>query len=193
MLNLKKEADYLRRVLDAIPLPVFVVDYDVVILDANKAAQDLFSPDSAIRIKRLCGEVLHCLHEKQFPGRCGNTPYCKDCLVRISVQEAWKTNKTLRNRQEMILERGNRSQNVFFSITASPFQYQKAQIVLLVLEDISELMDLRQIVPLCAGCKKIRNDKNYWETVESFISKYTNIDFSHSLCPDCAKKYIVKE
>jgi hypothetical protein len=43
-------------------------------------------------------------------------------------------------------------------------------------------------LPICASCKKIRDDKGYWNQVEAYISEHSEIEFSHGLCPDCAKK-----
>ena len=54
---------------------------------------------------------------------------------------------------------------------------------------INELRQLRELIPICSHCKKIRNDENYWESVESFISKHTGSAFSHSICPDCMVKH----
>ncbi len=47
---------------------------------------------------------------------------------------------------------------------------------------------LRGIVPICSGCKQIRDDKGYWNMVEEYVSKHTEAQFSHSICPECAKK-----
>ena len=44
---------------------------------------------------------------------------------------------------------------------------------------------LKGLLPICASCKKIRDDKGYWEGVESYIKKHTDVEFSHGLCPDC--------
>ena len=51
-----------------------------------------------------------------------------------------------------------------------------------------EIKTLRGILPICAACKKIRDDKGYWNQIESYISKRSEADFSHSICPDCAAK-----
>lgn len=51
-----------------------------------------------------------------------------------------------------------------------------------------EIKSLRGILPICAACKKIRDDKGYWNQIESYISKHSGVDFSHGICPDCAKK-----
>lgn len=55
------------------------------------------------------------------------------------------------------------------------------------LEDALEKVQvLRGMLPICASCKKIRNDKGYWQQVEHFVSLHTGAQFSHGLCPDCA-------
>lgn len=50
---------------------------------------------------------------------------------------------------------------------------------------LAEVRQLSGLLPICASCKKIRNDHGYWEQVEKFISNRTQADFTHSLCPDC--------
>ncbi|MCD4655837.1 hypothetical protein K8T06_18100 [bacterium] len=47
---------------------------------------------------------------------------------------------------------------------------------------------LHGMLPICASCKKIRDDDGYWRQVETYISKRTDTKFSHSICPDCMKK-----
>lgn len=47
---------------------------------------------------------------------------------------------------------------------------------------------LGELVPVCASCKRIRNDKGFWESVEKYIHEHSGAEFTHSLCPDCFKK-----
>jgi len=54
---------------------------------------------------------------------------------------------------------------------------------------LSEVHTLRGILPLCSFCKKVRDDKGYWEQVDVYISKHSQADFSHSVCPECMEKY----
>ncbi len=53
---------------------------------------------------------------------------------------------------------------------------------------ITEIKNLSGLLPICASCKKIRNDKGYWEQVESYIQKRSEAQFTHCTCPDCTKK-----
>ena len=51
---------------------------------------------------------------------------------------------------------------------------------------LTEVKQLRGIIPICASCKKIRNDGGLWQQVEAYIEEHSDADFSHSICPDCA-------
>ncbi|MCL7488008.1 MAG: PAS domain S-box protein [Desulfobulbaceae bacterium] len=51
-----------------------------------------------------------------------------------------------------------------------------------------EIKVLRGFLPICASCKKIRDDKGYWNQIESYIRDHSEAQFSHSICPDCARK-----
>jgi len=44
------------------------------------------------------------------------------------------------------------------------------------------------MLPICSSCKKIRYDKGYWNQIDSYIRAHSEAEFSHSICPDCAKK-----
>jgi hypothetical protein len=50
---------------------------------------------------------------------------------------------------------------------------------------LAEVQTLRAILPICSYCKKIRDDANYWQSVEGYISNHTGMKFSHGICPDC--------
>lgn len=54
---------------------------------------------------------------------------------------------------------------------------------------LGEIKQLKGIIPICAGCKKIRDDSGYWHQVESYVRAHTEAEFSHGLCPDCLIKY----
>jgi PAS domain S-box-containing protein len=50
---------------------------------------------------------------------------------------------------------------------------------------LAEVKSLQEILPICSYCKKIRDDENYWQTVEGYISTHTGATFSHGICPTC--------
>ncbi|MDL1963176.1 MAG: transporter substrate-binding domain-containing protein [Deltaproteobacteria bacterium] len=53
---------------------------------------------------------------------------------------------------------------------------------------VKEIKQLSGMLPICASCKKIRDDKGYWKQIETYISEHSEAQFSHSICPECAQK-----
>ena len=71
-------------------------------------------------------------------------------------------------------------------VTASKqAEEEREQLVRELQAALAEVKTLRKILPICSYCKKIRDDENYWHTVESYISQHTISRFSHSICPTC--------
>ena len=55
---------------------------------------------------------------------------------------------------------------------------------------LAEVKTLSEILPICSYCRKVRDDENYWQTVESYISEHTGTRFSHSICPSCMAAHV---
>ncbi|MBW1849410.1 MAG: PAS domain-containing protein [Deltaproteobacteria bacterium] len=108
-----------------------------------------------------------------------------------------------------------RKDSTFFygSITLIPFPIENMNAHLMVMTDITEqkkieeereklifelkgafskINTLKGFLPICASCKKIRDDKGYWNQIESYIRDHSEAEFSHGICPECAKKLYPK-
>lgn len=184
-----READgYYRVVLDAVPLAILVVEEDVRIVDFNAAARKLLSEDRAATIRRRGGDALRCVHASESPEGCGRAPYCADCVIRNSVNESLAGQRVDRRRTKAELLVDGATSTLDLLITTAPFTVDARRLVLLVLEDVSEIVLLRGILPICARCKSIRDDEAYWSSVESYFGQHLGVDFSHGLCPKCARE-----
>lgn len=53
---------------------------------------------------------------------------------------------------------------------------------------LEQIKTLRGMLPICANCKKIRNDQGYWKQVEVYIAEHSDVTFTHGICPDCLRK-----
>lgn len=182
--------DLLIKAFEAIPSPVFVVDEDVRIHEYNKAAAALLTAEKSEVLRMRGGEALHCLHHHAGEDGCGRNALCDDCVVRTSVIKAFQGKSVVRSRQKMELVRDGKVIEMFILVTSSPFVFQETHYAILVLEDISELVELRSIIPICSSCKQIRSDENYWVEVESYLRDHLDIEFTHGLCPSCRDKYL---
>ncbi len=86
-------------------------------------------------------------------------------------------------------------QRVIYSVARDITERRRAeeereQLVKELQTALAEVKSLQQILPICSYCKNIRNDKNYWETVEAYMSEHANAKFSHGICPTCYKNEV---
>lgn len=56
-------------------------------------------------------------------------------------------------------------------------------------QTLAQVKTLSGLIPICAWCKNVRNDKGYWSTVETYVHSRTDASFSHSICPSCTEKF----
>jgi PAS domain-containing protein len=178
-----------RTMLNAIPSPVFIVDEDVRITDLNEVALAMSGQEKVAVLRRRGGEVLHCIHSTEVPEGCGRSPACKLCVIRNSVKACVSGQKVSRARMRMdfLPETGHGTMELL--ITASPMPDDDERQALLIIEDITEISTLKSIIPICMQCRKIRNDNQYWQSVEQYFHDHIGVDFSHGICPDCVDKF----
>jgi sigma-B regulation protein RsbU (phosphoserine phosphatase) len=55
---------------------------------------------------------------------------------------------------------------------------------------LSQVKQLQGLLPICSYCKKIRDEQNYWQRVESYLSEHAQVEFSHGICPDCYRTVV---
>jgi hypothetical protein len=65
---------------------------------------------------------------------------------------------------------------------------ERERLIIELRDALSTIRTLRGMLPICSSCKKIRNDDGYWEQIDVYIRDHTEAEFSHGICPECAKK-----
>ena len=191
-INETEQTSILRAVFDALPSMVFVVDQDVRIQEYNAAASELLKAGRMSVLKLRTGEILHCIHSNEVPEGCGRAPFCENCIVRNSVTEAFRGNRVVRRRTRIDLIQDGEEIEIYALITASPFSFQDKSLVLLVIEDISEIAEIKRLIPICAVCKKVRDDKEAWMQVEAYLKNNWDVNCTHGYCPECYKSEMDK-
>ena len=68
-------------------------------------------------------------------------------------------------------------------------EYERQQLIQSLMAASKHLRTLNGLLPICPNCKRVRDDKGYWQQVEAYLSEHSDITFSHSICPACAKEY----
>jgi len=126
-----------RAMFDAMPVPVFVVDEDVSILEYNSAAGRLLGKNRRLVLGRRGGDVLNCVHSKDVSGGCGCGPACRDCVVRGSVRAAARGRGVTRRWTGMELLTKGKRVKVKVRVSCQRFTCGRQSFILLILEGLN--------------------------------------------------------
>ena len=142
--DLFHNTQFLHSLFDSIPSMLFIMDDDVRVQHLNAAARKFNGYDSLHKLLKSGGQALNCINVAEDTNACGKTEHCRGCLVRRSVGEASRGRKIFREttKMELVDKRGQR--NVHLMVTASPFTHDERSLVLLILEDISDLKEAEE-------------------------------------------------
>ncbi len=100
-----------------------------------------------------------------------------DLLARVQ--------SALKLKQEMDMRKA-REQDLIEEIEhRKQIKRAREKLILELKEALAQVKTLSGLLPICSNCKKIRDDKGYWNQIESYLSNHSAVDFSHSICPDC--------
>jgi len=181
--------DFYQAILNAIPLPIFLVDEDIQIQEMNAAATKTFGLDRTLVLQQRGGDVLHCLHATETTEGCGRSSSCSDCVIRNSVVSCLSGQGVHRRRMKFKVVDEPKNRELELLVTASPLPGDMGNRALLILEDITEITLLKNIIPICMHCKKVRDDHQYWQQVEGYFHHFIGVEFSHGVCPECMTQH----
>lgn len=75
-----------------------------------------------------------------------------------------------------------------YAIERKKIENEKKRLIHELEEAVAKVKLLSGLIPICSSCKKIRDDKGYWNQIEAYISQHSEAEFSHGICPGCAQK-----
>lgn len=109
---------------------------------------------------------------------------------RRAKEELERANEEL---EERVRERTSEITNVNRKLVDENVERRKAEqekesLIKELKETLSQVKTLKGLLPICCACKKIRDDKGYWNQIESYIKDHSDAEFSHGICPDCMKR-----
>lgn len=184
------------RLLDIVPIArdklienmkdgILVVDNQDRVVDVNPALQDLLN----VKISSLIGQgVAGLLPEwAQLQAAAG----MKDMVGQEIVIQGSPA-KCLNVRLIRLRDRQKNDQGkllILQDVTAKKQLESDREALILSLQDaLGQVKTLKGLLPICANCKKIRDDQGYWQDVVVYIRNHTEAEFSHGICPDCLKR-----
>ncbi len=204
--RLEAERKNLDLIFDSSPIAMLVLDSSVRIVKVNSAALVLASR-TFLHHGDLPGQFFQCSHMEKD---CGTSDTCPFCPLRNLVSSLLKSDDTVNGIEiPMDFDRKGCMQRIYLKIGASPIVIEEKKLYILAIEDVSdrkiaemekeklilelqraleEVKTLKGLIPICASCKKIRDDEGIWNQIESYVQKHSYAQFSHGICPECMKK-----
>jgi PAS domain-containing protein len=180
--------DYLQQILHSIPAMLLVVDEDVRIQVLNPAAREGLRLDPADALGKRGGAALGCSHATEHEEGCGHAVACRGCTLRNAVKLVLEGGAV--HRKSGCLERaeGERTTALPILVSAGILPLENRDYVLLTIENVEELTQLRRLLPLCSFCGTTRDDPGYRSEVAAFRENHPDTDILQALCPECAGK-----
>jgi PAS domain S-box-containing protein len=178
----------LKTVLDTIQAGIVVIDPKThIIVGVNAAAGNLFGAPREEILGRVCHNSI-CEAEK---GRCPITDLGErfDNAEQTLLTAKGGAIPILKTVVSVTLAGRKHLLESFLDITdRKEAEEEQERLIQKLRQALAEVQTLSGLLPICASCKKIRDDQGYWQQIEEYIQEHSNAEFSHSVCPDCAKK-----
>ncbi len=180
-------SEFHRSIIDAMPFPVLVLEESYRIVDTNNAANQIIGMSAEEARMHRPGEVLRCIHASETSVGCGGTPFCRSCPIRTAIGKAFLGEYPSRQVVQLLVSGQEQMLEMQYLMTVAPLNFENLRLVLMILEDVREISS--RMLPICSNCKQVRNDDDYWQSVESYLASRLEIHCTHSLCPECAQKF----
>ena len=157
------------RAVSSSPPEIILLDIRMPGMDGYEFCRRLKSVEKTRSIPIIFISALDELHEKVKAFSLGGVDYITKPFQEEEVIARVRTHLTIRRLQQSLEEKND--------------NLQKA---------MGEIKALQGIIPICAWCKKIRDDEGFWKQVEVYFSERSDVMFSHGVCPDCREEGALK-
>jgi hypothetical protein len=114
--------------------------------------------------------------------------YLRDELIQLRTKGG-ETREALWSAETITYRDRNVILSLFYDITErQQAENERARLIAELQKALSEVKVLSGMIPICSSCKKVRDDKGFWNQIESYIESHSAAEFSHGMCPECTKK-----
>lgn len=195
---LRRSEEKIRYITASIGEGVYVLNEHGYVIFMNPEAKHLLGWTEAELLNRDMHAVMH------FHNEDGSEVPLGDCPIYnvLKTGERYFSDREVFKRKDGTvfpvwvtstpLMAGNKivgAVTVFRDVTKRrQMEEERERLITELQKALSKVKTLSGLLPICASCKKIRDDKGYWTQIEAYIRDHSEVDFSHSICPECAKK-----
>ncbi len=187
--NLSNAAREWQTTFDATNRVIWLLDQDRRIIKANKITESVFKHPADSVIGKYCWQIVHGTDKP--PEEC---PFQKTknsltkAVAEIQIGDLWFEEAT-----DPVFNKEGKFEKAVHTLNditeRKSLEIEKEKLISELQDALAEVKKLSGLLPICAHCKKIRDDKGYWTQIESYIHEHSEAEFSHSICRECAKKY----
>jgi PAS domain S-box-containing protein len=191
-----------QQLLDSIPVPIFIKNKKYVYTRCNISFEDFLGRDRQEIIGKTTFDIA--------PTKLARVYHEKDAELMnnpgVQIYEFETKDKINSHNRQVVFHKATFEKpkgkaggiiGAILDITERKNAEKEKDYVIAKLEQLTaklektleEVETLRGIIPICSICKKIRDDKGYWEKIERYIQKHSLADFTHGICPGCANKH----
>jgi PAS domain S-box-containing protein len=192
---IKESETKFRSVAQSAKDAIITADKDGIIVFCNAAAQKLFgySEDELVGkfVSILMPERFREAHER---GMARVSATGQSNLIDGTIELFGLTHKAREFPVELSLSSWKSGDDIFYTGIIRDIserkQHEKERDGLIdrLQKSLNKVRKLSGLLPICASCKKIRDDKGYWNQIEGYIRDHSEAEFSHGICPECSKK-----
>ncbi len=196
--TLKQNEDFLTVTLRSISNGIIVIDTEATVLLLNEAAETITGWHQEEAIGKPFADIFVTIDENT---RLASTIPLEDVVEQNATIDLSSSHMLIaRDGSERILsgsakpitEKNSTVTGIvltFGDITQQrETEKEKEKLIDELKKALEEVKTLSGLLPICSGCKKIRDDKGYWNKIESYIMAHSEAEFTHSLCPECLKR-----
>ena len=179
-----------EKTFDAIDDWICIIDLESTIFRSNIIAEKLFGLEIQKIIGRKCCSLAH-----------GTNAPVKGCPLPKMIKTGKRESSELQIKDgiwmlitvdPLVNDEGDMTGAVHIArdITKQiEFQDERERLLKELKNALADVKKLSGLLPICAHCKKIRDDQGYWSQIESYLEKHSEIKFSHGICQECVDKF----
>lgn len=194
--KIREERDRAQKYLDIAGTAIVVIASDQTVSLINRKGCEVLGCDEKEIVgknwfdtfipERMRNEVKTIFYEL-MAGKIETVEYFENPVLTKSGEErmiAWY-NSVFKDERGNILATLSSGEDI---TERKRIEEEREKLIHELREAFAQIKTLSGLVPICASCKKIRDDKGYWNQIESYIEKHSTAEFSHGICPECARK-----
>jgi PAS domain S-box-containing protein len=168
---------------------VCIIDLYFRIVRSNRAVENFLGLSPSEVVGRACYEIVHGTGARI--DHCPIPPMVK-ALKRSQTEVQLDDGRWLSITADPLTDKGGNltgAVHMVRDITAlREVQAEREALILELQKTLSAVKTLKGLIPICANCRRIRDDSGAWNPLEVFVRSNLDADFSHGICPECAKK-----